>query len=36
MTSIAETRVLPESLETTWERVTAAWPQMDASVPITD
>ena len=25
MTSIAETRVLPESLEETWRKVTAAW-----------
>ncbi len=26
MTSIAETRVLPEGLAETWQRVTAAWP----------
>ncbi len=36
MTSIAETRVLPESLDTTWEKVTQAWPQMDGRDPITD
>jgi ATP adenylyltransferase len=35
MTSIAEIRVLPESLETTWEKVTAAWPSMDEADPIT-
>jgi diadenosine tetraphosphate (Ap4A) HIT family hydrolase len=27
MTSIAETRVLPESLAETWVKVTAAWPE---------
>jgi len=27
MTSIAETRVLPESLAETWAKVTAAWPE---------
>jgi ATP adenylyltransferase len=26
MTSVAETRVLPEDLRTSWERVRAAWP----------
>jgi ATP adenylyltransferase len=28
MTSIAETRVLPESLPTTWEKVSSAWPRV--------
>lgn len=27
MTAVAETRVLPEPLSTTWEKLTAAWPQ---------
>ena len=35
MTSIAETRVLPESLATTWERVSAAWPAAGTIDPIT-
>lgn len=26
MTSVAEARVLPEALSTTWEKLTAAWP----------
>jgi ATP adenylyltransferase len=26
MTAVAETRVLPESLPATWQKVTAAWP----------
>ena len=36
MTSIAGTRVLPESLEMTWERVSAAWPAIEQGVPIAD
>jgi ATP adenylyltransferase len=27
MTSVAETRVIPEDLHTSWEKVRAAWPQ---------
>lgn len=27
MTAVAETRVLPESLPVTWEKLTAAWPR---------
>lgn len=27
MTTVAETRVLPESLEVAWEKLAAAWPQ---------
>lgn len=27
MTTVAETRVMPESLPTTWQRLTAAWPR---------
>ncbi|MGI8662314.1 MAG: HIT family protein [Acidimicrobiales bacterium] len=27
MTAVAETRVLPESLDRTWQRLTAAWPR---------
>jgi hypothetical protein len=26
MTSVAETRVLPESLDVSWQKVRAAWP----------
>jgi diadenosine tetraphosphate (Ap4A) HIT family hydrolase len=31
MTAIAETRVLPEALSTTWAKATAAWPPSPAS-----
>ena len=27
MTAIADTRVMPETLATTWERLSAAWPE---------
>ena len=36
MTSIAETRVLPESLEVTWQKVSAAWPSIESHAPIAD
>ncbi len=29
MTAIAESRVLPESLDTTWQKVRDAWPESD-------
>lgn len=31
MTAVAETRVLPEPLDVTWEKLRAAWPRDDAS-----
>jgi len=31
MTAIADTRVLPETLNSTWERLAAAWPSGDGS-----
>lgn len=31
MTSVAEARVLPEALPTTWEKLTAAWPSPEPS-----
>ena len=33
MTTVADTRVLPETLATSWERLTAAWPGGGASGP---
>ncbi len=33
MTAIADTRVLPETLHSTWERLTAAWPVEGESGP---
>ena len=30
MTAVADTRVLPETLASSWERLTAAWPARDA------
>ena len=33
MTSVAETRVLPESLPATWEKLTSAWPSTPGVVP---
>ncbi|MDP8953549.1 MAG: HIT domain-containing protein, partial [Actinomycetota bacterium] len=29
MTTVAEVRVLPEALSTTWSRLRAAWPRTD-------
>lgn len=31
MTSVAETRVLPESLDESWRKLTAAWPRVASS-----
>ena len=31
MTAVADTRVLPEALDTTWDKIRAAWSELDLS-----